>query len=60
MCGIIGVLGNHEVAPILVDALKRLDYRGYDSDGIAPCTAGPPARPRAVGQLAALRDLFVH
>ena len=35
MCGIVGVLGNHEVAPILVEALKRLEYRGYDSAGIA-------------------------
>ena len=35
MCGIIGVLGNHEVAPLLVEALKRLEYRGYDSAGIA-------------------------
>ena len=35
MCGIVGVLGNHEAAPILVEALKRLEYRGYDSAGIA-------------------------
>ena len=35
MCGIVGVLGNHEVAPLLVEALKRLEYRGYDSAGIA-------------------------
>ena len=35
MCGIIGVLGDHEAAPILVEALKRLEYRGYDSAGIA-------------------------
>ena len=35
MCGIIGILGKHEAAPILVEALKRLEYRGYDSSGIA-------------------------
>lgn len=34
MCGIIGILGNHEVSPQLVDALKRLEYRGYDSAGV--------------------------
>ena len=35
MCGIVGVLGRHEAAPILVEALKRLEYRGYDSSGVA-------------------------
>ena len=35
MCGIVGILGQHEVAPTLVEALKRLEYRGYDSAGIA-------------------------
>ena len=38
MCGIIGALGHHEVAPILLEALKRLEYRGYDSAGIAICS----------------------
>ncbi len=60
MCGIIGVLGNHEVAPILVDALKRLEYRGYDSAGIATVNGGRLARRRAVGKLAELSDLLVH
>ena len=35
MCGIVGVLGKKDVAPLLVEALKRLEYRGYDSSGIA-------------------------
>ncbi len=35
MCGIIGVLGKQDVIPSLVDGLKRLEYRGYDSAGIA-------------------------
>ena len=35
MCGIIGILGKNQVAPQLVEALKRLEYRGYDSAGIA-------------------------
>ena len=49
MCGIVGVLGNHQVAPILVEALKRLEYRGYDSAGIATVNAGHLERRRAVG-----------
>tara|TARA_R110002049_G_scaffold23545_2_gene83254 strand:- start:68056 stop:69876 length:1821 start_codon:yes stop_codon:yes gene_type:complete len=60
MCGIVGVLGNHEAAPILVEALKRLEYRGYDSAGIATVNDGTLARRRAVGKLVNLSDLLVH
>ena len=60
MCGIVGVLGNHEVAPILVEALKRLEYRGYDSAGIATVNNGRLDRRRAVGKLVNLSDLLVH
>ena len=60
MCGIVGVLGNHEVAPILVEALKRLEYRGYDSAGIATVNDGVLDRRRAVGKLVNLSDLLVH
>ena len=60
MCGIVGVLGNHEVAPLLVEALKRLEYRGYDSSGIATVNAGRLDRRRAVGKLVNLSDLLVH
>ena len=60
MCGIVGVLGNHEVAPILVEALKRLEYRGYDSAGIATVNNGHLDRRRAVGKLVNLSDLLVH
>ena len=60
MCGIIGVLGNHEAAPILVEALKRLEYRGYDSAGIATINNGTLDRRRAVGKLVNLGDLLVH
>jgi glutamine---fructose-6-phosphate transaminase (isomerizing) len=60
MCGIIGVLGKHEVAPLLVEALKRLEYRGYDSAGIATVSAGRLDRRRAVGKLVNLSDLLVH
>ncbi|SLN15938.1 Glutamine--fructose-6-phosphate aminotransferase [isomerizing] [Roseovarius gaetbuli] len=60
MCGIVGVLGQHEVAPILVEALKRLEYRGYDSAGIATIENGKLDRRRAVGKLVNLSDLLVH
>ncbi|WP_139974338.1 glutamine--fructose-6-phosphate transaminase (isomerizing) [Ochrobactrum sp. CGA5] len=51
MCGIIGIIGNTEVAPLLVDALKRLEYRGYDSAGIATLQDGKLNRRRAEGKL---------
>lgn len=60
MCGIVGVLGNHEVAPLLVESLKRLEYRGYDSAGIATVNNGKLDRRRAVGKLVNLSDLLVH
>ena len=60
MCGIVGVLGSHEVAPLLVEALKRLEYRGYDSAGIATVNAGKLDRRRAVGKLVNLSDELVH
>ncbi|MGB3280823.1 MAG: glutamine--fructose-6-phosphate transaminase (isomerizing) [Pseudorhodobacter sp.] len=60
MCGIIGVLGKNEVAPILVEALKRLEYRGYDSAGIATIHNNKLDRRRAVGKLVNLSDLLVH
>ncbi|MAY87010.1 MAG: glutamine--fructose-6-phosphate transaminase (isomerizing) [Pseudooceanicola sp.] len=60
MCGIVGVLGHHEAAPILVEALKRLEYRGYDSAGIATVDAGRLDRRRAVGKLVNLSDHLVH
>ena len=60
MCGIVGVLGSHEAAPLLVEALKRLEYRGYDSAGIATVNGGKLDRRRAVGKLVNLSDLLVH
>ena len=60
MCGIVGILGQHEVAPTLVEALKRLEYRGYDSAGIATIDAGKLDRRRAVGKLVNLSDLLVQ
>ena len=60
MCGIIGVLGSHQAAPIMVDALRRLEYRGYDSAGIATIHEGALDRRRAVGKLVNLSDLLVE
>ena len=60
MCGIVGILGNHEAAPTLVEALKRLEYRGYDSAGIAIVNEGTLDRRRAVGKLVNLSDMLIH
>ncbi len=51
MCGIVGILGREPVADQLVDALKRLEYRGYDSAGVATLEAGALTRRRAEGKL---------
>ena len=54
MCGIIGILSNKDVAPTLVEGLRRLEYRGYDSTGIATLSDGAITRCRAEGKLANL------
>jgi glutamine---fructose-6-phosphate transaminase (isomerizing) len=51
MCGIIGIIGRHDVAPLLVDGLRRLEYRGYDSAGVATLVDGEIERRRAEGKL---------
>jgi len=51
MCGIVGILGNEDVADRLLDGLRRLEYRGYDSAGIATIVDGAIARRRASGKL---------
>jgi glucosamine--fructose-6-phosphate aminotransferase (isomerizing) len=51
MCGIIGVIGREPAAPQLIDALKRLEYRGYDSAGVATLERGALTRRRAQGKL---------
>jgi len=51
MCGIIGIIGKNDVAPLLIDALKRLEYRGYDSAGVATLVNGTIDRRRAEGKI---------
>jgi glucosamine--fructose-6-phosphate aminotransferase (isomerizing) len=54
MCGIIGIVGKEEVADRLVDGLKRMEYRGYDSAGVCTVRDGSLVRRRAEGKLANL------
>ncbi len=58
MCGIIGVLANRPAAPIMIDALRRLEYRGYDSAGIGAVSKGRLERRRASGKLSELVALL--
>ncbi len=58
MCGIIGILGGAPVSPRLCGALRRLEYRGYDSAGIAAIDAGRLTRRRATGKLDQLEALL--
>ena len=54
MCGIVGILGARAAAPLLLEGLRRLEYRGYDSAGIATLHDGAIERRRAPGKLANL------
>lgn len=60
MCGIVGILGREPVAESIVEALRRLEYRGYDSAGVATLVNGGIERRRAVGKLKNLADLLVR
>ncbi len=58
MCGIIGIVGTSPVAERLIDSLKRLEYRGYDSAGVAALDHGRIDRRRAAGKIAGLEALL--
>ena len=60
MCGIIGVLGKSNVIPSLVAGLKRLEYRGYDSAGVATLVDGGIERRRAEGKISRLEDRLLE
>ncbi|MFO1188115.1 MAG: glutamine--fructose-6-phosphate transaminase (isomerizing) [Alphaproteobacteria bacterium] len=58
MCGIVGIVGKKDVAPLLIEGLTRLEYRGYDSAGIATLLNGHIDRRRAEGKLANLCNVL--
>src|SRR5512138_1360429 len=58
MCGIVGIAGTKDCAGSILDALKRLEYRGYDSAGIATLVRGKIDRRRAPGKLTALGEVL--
>jgi glucosamine--fructose-6-phosphate aminotransferase (isomerizing) len=60
MCGIIGIVGTQPVSERLVDSLKRLEYRGYDSAGVAAVVGGKVERRRAQGKIKNLETLLAE
>ena len=61
MCGIVGAVADHDIVPILIDGLRRLEYRGYDSAGVAVLNGtGTIKRMRTVGKVRKLEDALVR
>jgi glucosamine--fructose-6-phosphate aminotransferase (isomerizing) len=58
MCGIIGYIGPKDVVPVLIDGLRRLEYRGYDSAGVAVVSHGAVELRRSAGKLSRLEDVI--
>jgi glutamine---fructose-6-phosphate transaminase (isomerizing) len=59
MCGIVGAVSNRNVVPSLVEGLSRLEYRGYDSAGVAVLSGYGIERVRAVGRVAAMQEKVI-
>src|SRR5260363_34323 len=51
MCGIVSAIARHNIVPVLIEGLRRLEYRGYDSCGIAVLTDGAPSRVRSLARV---------
>ena len=60
MCGIVGYVGHSEAAPILLDGLRRLEYRGYDSAGVAIVNGDHVETRKCAGRIAALTKLMTE
>ncbi|MFN3075496.1 MAG: glutamine--fructose-6-phosphate transaminase (isomerizing) [Alphaproteobacteria bacterium] len=60
MCGIVGIIGKEQAAPLLLEGLRRLEYRGYDSAGVATLCEGRIERRRAEGKLSRLEGLLAE
>ena len=60
MCGIIGIIGKGDVAPLLIEGLRRLEYRGYDSAGIATLVNGSVERRRSEGKIGRLEEIVAQ
>src|SRR2546423_8399903 len=60
MCGIVGYVGPREAAPVLVEGLGRLEYRGYDSAGVAVLNGGGVETRKLAGRIALLRGLLAE
>src|SRR2546421_3601104 len=58
MCGIVGYVGPREAAAVLVEGLSRLEYRGYDSAGVAVLNGGGVETRKLAGRIGRLRDLL--
>ncbi|MGE5359328.1 MAG: glutamine--fructose-6-phosphate transaminase (isomerizing) [Bacteroidales bacterium] len=60
MCGIIGYIGSKDVVPVLIEGLRKLEYRGYDSAGVAVVCDGQIDLRRSAGKLARLEEVIAH